>query len=609
MMLTVTTVFLSLCLARSEDTSSSTKKSTEIFCEQFSGTSCSSCLSHSKCGWCLDTESCVPDELGYCKKNKVHVGELGLTQGLRCPKLQSEETCDSIVANTCRSCTAVTGCAWCSGTNSCQSESSDVCEPLAEGLGGLVAFGGCNQLVDVDPENEEETMEEDSEDSEDSEEADVDTDLETTDSQATDIVSKLKDLKELLVEGILTQEEFDQLKKKLITKEIVTGISAAKDCVAQKSCKSCRSQGCAWCLQDAVCFDENTAQGSRMCKGATDHVGDLPGSNATCDSSSTGNNCSALTTCESCKESMACAWCLKEATCKLDHQNSCRGPDDHVGRIEGATGTCSSGGGSDNGRRNNDAGGSNGQPNGDGNEQPKCNFKHSASCSDCTRNPGCAWCLQDGKCVDDSKEGCRGQRDHVGRLEGTTGRCDADKNDAGGASRERDQRGGRGNGRGNGPESPRSTQSTTCNFKQSTSCKACTQHTGCAWCLAAGSCVDDTQDGCNGRPDHVGRLAGTTGTCDGNTIQPEPKTIEKKFEGTQKATVCDYEPKAQESCETCLSLNCAWCLTENKCVKDIEGLCKTQEDHIGGSLGKECPNRTDKLASDVGAMLFQHGEM
>ena len=146
MLLTVTTVFLSLCLARSEDTSSSTKKSTEIFCEQFSGTSCSSCLSHSKCGWCLDTESCVPDELGYCKKNKVHVGELGLTQGLRCPKLQSEETCDSIVAKTCRSCTAVTGCAWCSGTNSCQSESSDVCKPQADGLEGLVAFGGCNQL-------------------------------------------------------------------------------------------------------------------------------------------------------------------------------------------------------------------------------------------------------------------------------------------------------------------------------------------------------------------------------------------------------------------------------------------------------------------------------
>lgn len=204
-------------------------------------------------------------------------------------------------------------------------------------------------------------------------------------------------------------------------------------------------------------------------------------------------------------------------------------------------------------------------------------------------------------CVDDNQDGCLGRRDHVGRVKGTTGRCKEEFNQN---IEKRDL---------NSDLDQHQQSSTTniCNYKESRSCVECTSHKGCAWCLKAGSCVDDTEnDVCSGADDHVGRLEGTTGRC-GTVVLPaageEVQQKDKKVKVTGPPTPCNTNPKAQLSCDACLSMpKCAWCLNENKCVNDIEGACDSREDHIGGSLKKSCPRRVDMLENSVVEKLFRN---
>jgi hypothetical protein len=57
-------------------------------------------------------------------------------------------------------------------------------------------------------------------------------------------------------------------------------------------------------------------------------------------------------------------------------------------------------------------------------------------------------------------------------------------------------------------------------------------------------------------------------------------------------------------------MKCAWCVSEKKCVQDIQGLCTSMEDHIG-TLGNQdtCPSKVDILASSVKGMLFGSQEL
>ena len=235
-----------------------------------------------------------------------------------------------------------------------------------------------------------------------------------------------------------------------------------------------------------------------------------------------------------------------------------------------------------------------------------CNFLHSTSCEDCTHNPGCAWCLSTSKCANDAKDQCQGAADHVGKLQGVTGTCKG----PGPAPTQQQQQ--------QMQQQQQQQPKQECKFKHLTSCKDCTRRQGCAWCLKAGKCVDDNQDGCEGADDHVGRLEQSHGRCDGTSSRPRNEPTQGGPQGQQNSqqnsgppTACDTSPKAQESCESCLSLDkCAWCSDENKCVSDRQGLCKGPDVHIG-TLGskKKCPSRADKLSANVGQMLGVAAEL
>lgn len=267
--------------------------------------------------------------------------------------------------------------------------------------------------------------------------------------------------------------------------------------------------------------------------------------------------------------------------CKSDNREACASANDHVGKIQGALGTC------DGSTRQASQANANDNTN-------VCRHKESKSCVDCTKHQHCGWCLSSNTCVDDKRESCKGTDDHVGRLQGATGRCDAA--DARGAREIQIE-----------PES-------VCNYKETRSCGVCISKTGCAWCLNSGKCQNDNRESCDGAADHVSSSRIGTGTCDSSTNGRSSRTTIRVKADNAQQTICNLDPKAQENCEACLStkdkdntmikqgdsereLTCAWCVSESKCVNDVQGLCKSMDDHIG-QVGnkKECPSRVDKLA-------------
>jgi hypothetical protein len=113
----------------------------------------------------------------------------------------------------------------------------------------------------------------------------------------------------------------------------------------------------------------------------------------------------------------------------------------------------------------------------------KCKVKDSTSCDECAASPGCAWCLSASKCIDNMRESCQSPQDHVGQRDGSKGVCPAVD-----------------------------AQPTSCVLKDAKTCSECTTSPGCAWCLSANKCVDDSDSKmCSGPTDHVGQLKGSKG--------------------------------------------------------------------------------------------------
>lgn len=348
----------------------------------------------------------------------------------------------------------------------------------------------------------------------------------TTDNATStvDVVTQLIELKKLFLADMLTDKEFEQLKQELMKHLPV--VVAKKLCHTAHSCSSCRALQCAWCTGKQICIDEYTEDQTNNCESPQQHIGDRPGAHSkTCPSNintnTKKNGCSSHSDCKACSTDSKnkCAWCLGTKMCKSDNREACAGANDHVGKIQGALGTC------DGSTRQASQANANDNTN-------VCRHKESKSCVDCTKHQHCGWCLSSNTCVDDKRESCKGTDDHVGRLQGATGRCDAA--DARGARETQIE-----------PES-------VCDYKETRSCGVCISKTGCAWCLNSGKCQNDNRESCDGAADHVSSSRIGTGTCDSSTNGRSSRTTKRVKADNAQQTICNLDPKAQENCEACL---------------------------------------------------------
>ena len=77
------------------------------------------------------------------------------------------------------------------------------------------------------------------------------------------------------------------------------------------------------------------------------------------------------------------------------------------------------------------------------------------------------------------------------------------------------------------------------------------------------------------------------------TKQEEAKKALK--EGVKKKMATVEDCSAHQSCDSCLSQGCGWCIGERACVPDEPWMCQGEEDHIGKiGLKKECPTVVDE---------------
>ena len=216
----------------------------------------------------------------------------------------------------------------------------------------------------------------------------------------------------------------------------------------------------------------------------------------------------------------------------------------------------------------------------------RCESLSRTTCEDCYAVEGCAYCLESESCVLDAAGACKAPEEHVGRIEGATGRCSSAR-----YSDENDEDGDYRNDHEEREQSGEVEVIINCpeKHKNAKTCEACTAVPGCAWCIGENKCVDDMEKRCMSQETHVGRTPGAGGKC------------------SSEIEIGDEEYcKSKSSCKECRENNrCAWCIKDAACVVDLPGKCRGPDDHVGSGkkTKKRCPGVEDKIRR-VEAALF-----